>query len=251
MLDESCRKTTFVACKSWIAWPCIVVLLLGAGLRSVEAQKEPRTRCENISYQRVHGVGGPGPYDYTDRSTRSVDLQRIVTKAHLKPQHLRGAIAGTPSMVPYQNLQYTLRAIPNHHEALFAMGLYQYKVRKYHPKFFQQRLRKHERYRDMACWFERALRLAPHDVGIYNAHGRYLHMTGQRKAALEAFQKVTELVPDSAQGHYNVGLAYYSLGQYAQAAQSARRAEELGHTRRELQTRLKRKGHWSAKKHGE
>ena len=214
---------------------CVGLLLTSNTAMSQQAQRWP---CGHFT-----DSNGPGPLDIRDRSEDTLKMRHLVEAHHFTANQQRLAFTGK-SRGPYDALEYTLRAIPNHHQALFLMGVLQHKLREYDPDDFRVLQTKKGNYRPTSCWFQRAIQFKPQDVGIYNAQGRVLHMMGKHKEAIEAFKQVIKLAPKSPHGHYNLGLAYYSAGQYKASASSARRAMQLGHTRTELRRRLKRKGFW-------
>ncbi len=215
---------------------CCALLML---VVSVHVDADDKWSCGNAG-----DSGGVGPMDYRDRTPHTAEVIKTVERSHFTARHQRFALAGSLKGNVYNNLSYTLRAIPNHHNALFMMGVFQYRLSKYEPKVYSRLKTRNSRYLPVSCWFKRAIGYRPQDVGIYNAQGRVLHMVGNYDGAIDAFKRVTELAPEAPQGHYNLGLAYYSAGKYKRAAAEARRAQELGHTRTELRQRLKRKGFW-------
>lgn len=245
MLELIFRETGTAKLASRGVGYLLAVLVLAGSLEVVHAAEQASRQC------LPHSLDSIRQSDYRDRDPSAARRMDIVTRVHFSPGLIQRALAGEPKRAVYEGLSYTLRRIPNNHEALWVMSIWQYKIAKFQRDFFTRlkgnllRLKRGEQFRDVSCWFELARQMAPNDVGVYNTHGRVLHLMGQRKGAVEAFKKVLKLAPDSPEGHYNLGLAYYSVGAYAKSAESARRAQELGHTRRELQNRLKRKGHWS------
>ncbi|NOU00802.1 MAG: tetratricopeptide repeat protein, partial [Gallionella sp.] len=81
------------------------------------------------------------------------------------------------------------------------------------------------RYADLETQVHRLLLTYPDTPFAWQLLGGALQMQG--KDALAAFQKVTELSPDDAGAHFNLGVAFKTAGQLAHAAASYRRALAL------------------------
>jgi len=224
---------------SWIergitALALAAMLLLG----SPDASSDPR--CVRINEGR-----GVGPFDWRDKSDSVRQMLHVVERAHFTREHLRGALNGDTSTATgvVRNLDYTLRAFPNHPRALMAMGVFQTEVKKLQPEAWRS-IQNHHRFAPVGCYFERALTLMPGDPGIHNARGIVLSRAQRWDEAIEAFRRAVELAPNSAEAHYNLGLAYYGAGQYQKSADSARTAYGLGFRKTGLMQRLKRRGAW-------
>jgi tetratricopeptide (TPR) repeat protein len=162
-----------------------------------------------------------GPYDYSNPQHRA-ELLPIVEGAHFDQnvRNLKGAVYRNKGdeRVP-GDIDYTLRAFPNHHVALDAMGRYfllhrneSLTVGRYTPE----------------CWFERAMRFKPDDGVVRVVYGIFLYRQGKLQPALEMYKQALELAPESAEAHYNIGLLYLDLGQLDLATSHASRAYELG-----------------------
>ena len=133
------------------------------------------------------------------------------------------------------DLDYTLRAFPNHHRALLSMM-------RYHLDGLDRNIRA-MRY-SAACYFDRALRLTPDDATVHMIFGTYLYKTGDRGDALEHFKLAVGLAPTSAEAHYNLGLAYFQAIDYDLARKHARQAYQLGYPLPGLKSMLQRAGEW-------
>jgi len=81
------------------------------------------------------------------------------------------------------------------------------------------------RYAELEMQAYSLLGLYPDSGLVWELFGLSLQMQG--KDALSAFQKVTELMPDDAGAHYNLGAVLKYLGRLDVAATSYRRALEL------------------------
>jgi tetratricopeptide (TPR) repeat protein len=171
-----------------------------------------------------------GPFDYNDAAARR-DSIPIVEKFHFTPnvEQLQRGESGTLM----SDLDYTLRAVPNHPRAL--MALVQYRARGGSP----------EKFLPAECYFERALRFRPEDGVVHMIQGIFLQRLGRLEEAVKAGERAVELLPESAEAHYNLGLLYAQLKRYPQARSAAVRAYELGYPLPGLRNKLQRAGQWN------
>jgi Tfp pilus assembly protein PilF len=163
---------------------------------------------------------GGGPWDYNDPEAKAKMLWRV-EQAHFDAnvRRLKGAEYRNKAdhTVP-GDIDYTLRAFPNHPEALDAMGRYYLlhpetgRVSEYTPQ----------------CWFDRAIRWRPNDGMVRLVYGIFLYRMGHPKEALEQYERAVALAPGSAEAHYNLGLLEVELGDLDSAVVHAARAYELG-----------------------
>jgi tetratricopeptide (TPR) repeat protein len=174
---------------------------------------------------------GYGPFDY--RSQRS--KLAIVERFHFTPD-VEALIRGGKSANSLgSNLDYTLRASPNHHRALAALA--RLAEREKLPQIAGMRY-------SVDCWFERAVRFSPDDTIASLLMVSYLSRTGRTDAALARLQVAAEAAKDNGFTHYNVGLGYLQLKKYDEALQHAHRAVHLGFSGQELKKQLQAVGHW-------
>ena len=180
-------------------------------------------------------VNGVGPYDYLNPLNRSDGLRLpIVEKHHFTPE-VESLSRGHTSTDILADIDYTLRASPNHHRALYAMS-----------KLFLMRNGQHDpNYRSAECYFDRAIRFAPRDAMVYMICGIYLAKKGDTTDALTQYQEALKLAPESPEIHYNLGLLYLSLKDYQMANYHAINAYRLGYPLPHLKTELKRAGTWN------
>jgi Flp pilus assembly protein TadD len=180
-------------------------------------------------------VNAYGPFDYTN----PVDVRDklpIVETYHFDRgvDALRGhAQSGANNLGG--DLDYTLRAFPNHHRALDAMGRYQLRTKQAPPpgaRFTAE------------CYFERALTFAPGDGVAMMVYGIYLARKGDTDAALARYEEALKLMPDSSELHYNLGLLYANLGRYDEALAEAHAAYGRGFPLLGLRNKLVRAGAW-------
>lgn len=181
------------------------------------------------------GLCGPlenafGPFDF-----RTVDGQSkyLVESAHFTPQveTLRGAVTGRLG----GDIDYTLRAMPNHPRALMAMVRLGERHKSSQPPG--------ARY-PVECYFDRAVRFTPDDAMVRVLYGNYLAQRGRATEARQQLAAAEANAGDDAQVIYNLGLAYFELKDYEKAAGFAKKAQELGIQFTGLQQRLQRVGKW-------
>ena len=174
-------------------------------------------------------ANGYGPYDYrTDR-----DKLPIVENHHFTPpvEALIRGISGTVG----GELDYVLRAFPNHHRALVAMTRLSERSQWQRPSGAQW---------DIDCYFDLALRFRPADVISRLLYADYLAKRSRRDEAQAQLARSTGEAGDNGFTHYNIGLQYLGLKQFDKAVEQAHRALELGFTRPELANQLRAAGRW-------
>ena len=179
-------------------------------------------------------ANGYGPYDYTN-ATHVRDKLPIVETYHfdkgveaLKGQEGSGASEGG-------DLDYTLRAFPNHHRALDAMGRYQLQLKQSPVPGAHY---------TAECYFERAMAFAPDDGVTRMVYAIYLTRKGDRDAALTRYLEAEKLIPESSELHYNLGLLYTSMERYDDAVTQAQKAYAGGFPLPGLKNKLIRLGVW-------
>jgi tetratricopeptide (TPR) repeat protein len=171
-----------------------------------------------------------GPYDY--RKERGNQLY-LVESAHFTPM-VEGLIAGSTGRVG-ADIDYTLRAFPNHHRALLAMMRLGEKTKTDQPD---------AAHFPVECYFDRALRFAPDDTTARMLYATYLGKKGRLEEANKQLDDASQLAGENSFTHYNAGLVYFELKNYAGALREAQRAYALGFMRPELRDLLKGAGHW-------
>lgn len=171
-----------------------------------------------------------GPFDYTNPDHKREKLQ-IVEDHHFMPriENLDSYLSRT---YLFSNLNYTLRAFPNHYRALFSMMNAQLKFKKIRKIY------------TMECYFERAIQFKGVDGRILMLRGYYRHKKGDLDKALTDYLQAVKLLPKSSEAFNNLGLLYFDMKNYAAAKQAAVRAYELGYPLPGLKNKLKKQGRW-------
>lgn len=211
-------------CRSWRPWAtaCAVCVLLTGVAPGVAAQGQVSI-CGELA-------NGYGPFDYrTDR-----DKLPIVENSHFTPT-VEALIRGISGHVGGE-LDYLLRAFPNHHRGLLAMTRLGERYKWQRPPGAQY---------DVECYFDRALRFRPTDTVSRQLFASYLIKRNRREEALAQLKRATVDAGDNALTHHNIGLLYLQMKEYDQALAQAHRARELGFARADLADGLRAAGRWS------
>jgi tetratricopeptide (TPR) repeat protein len=171
-----------------------------------------------------------GPFDY--RTSR--DKLAIVENVHFtqEVEALRGGSTGQLG----GDLDYTLRASPNHARALIAVANLGRKLNSDQlpgAKF------------SVPCYFDRAIRFASDDPIPRLVYGTYLARAGKNREAVEQLELAVNLDQGNANIHYNLGLVYLDLKDYPKAREHAQRAYDLGFSLTGLRKRLEAAGQWA------
>lgn len=177
-------------------------------------------------------TGHHGPLDYRLRG--QVNLE-VVENRHFT-QDVEQGVRGSSGYLG-QDLDYTLRAIPNHHRGLVTLtrlALRQKAVHLPHMKF------------PVECYFERAQRYTPDDGKVHALYGNYLMALGREADARRAYNQALALEPDNATIAYNLGLLTLKAGQYEQAVALAEKAYGLDFPLPYLKNKLQAAGKWTA-----
>lgn len=199
-----------------------------------------------LAGNKCYGIPpGFGPFDYTDPGIRKPNVYgkiaplSLVEKYHFTPE-VEQLIRGKSGPI-VGDLDYTLRAFPNHHRALWSMARYYLRETK---KRSNEDLSRAE-YNKMGeppaeCYFYRAKAFAPEDSTVSAIFGIYLHKRGQLEAALAEYQNAEPENAENAEFIYNMGLLYFDMGNIEKSTEYARRAEELGFPLTGLANKIKR-----------
>jgi tetratricopeptide (TPR) repeat protein len=205
-------------------------LLTSLSFWAVSAYALESGGCPTLSH-------GYGPYDY-----RTITKEQIllVEGAHFFPnvENLRD---GTPHpnrgypIVPGGEIDYTLRAFPNHHRALMALSRLSIRDKTERPKGVKA---------NVDCYFKAAMDFREDDSYVYLLYGIHLSKKGRISEALEYFDKAKSLGDDSANLHYNLGLAYFQAKRFEESLMAAHKAYKAGFPLDGLKRMLIRAGKW-------
>ncbi|MBB3223840.1 tetratricopeptide repeat protein [Pseudoduganella umbonata] len=149
-----------------------------------------------------------GPFDYREAPP---DALYLVEMAHYTEEVAAGVKGNTGAIGG--DLDYTLRAFPNHVKALttMAMTAARMKVNQLPSARYP-----------VECYFERAVRFKPDDGMAWGAYGKYLYGAGQEERAMPLLKKAYDMAPDNPSVNYNLGIAYFRAKQYDLAVKHAK-----------------------------
>lgn len=177
------------------------------------------------------GIQGYGPYDYTNPIHRETKLERV-EGAHFHNRIKQ--LTGLPDRVLFSDIDYTIRAFPNHHLALQSMMRLQ--IRSKIPSKTVGT--------PIECYFERAINFNPNDGVPRLLYGVYAQKLGKHSIALQQYKLADKLLPNNSELHYNLALLYIDLKEYGQARKSAITAYKNGYPLMGLKNKLKKLGYW-------
>ena len=183
---------------------CLTSLaLLLAMSGAMAAGKKPY--CGNIA-------NAFGPFDY-----RTIEDQpkHLVESAHFTEEVEYGVKGNTGTVAG--DLDYTLRAIPNHPRALASM-----------LRLVKRRLNTYGLGFPPECYFERAVRFQPDDADAWALYAQFLYETGHPENAQPMLEKAVQLAPDNPAINYNLGLVYAKQKQFEKALPLAQKAYGAG-----------------------
>ena len=204
-------------------WGTVKVAMVLAFALPAAAQMAP-SQCGPL-------VNAFGPYDYRiDRG----DKLFLVESAHFTPE-VEALIRGKSGYLG-GDLDYTLRAFPNHHRALISMMRFGDRVKGHRVPNAQY---------DVECYFVRAVTFRPDDSTARMLFATFLNSKSRKAEALKQLDLVQTRAGDNAFTHYNLGLVYFEGGAYDKALAQAHRALELGFPRLELANQLKAANRWA------
>lgn len=204
-------------------WPVLMAACTaGLWVASANAQLGP-ANCGPIE-------NSFGPFDY--RTVRGTQLQ-LVEGAHFTSS-VEMLVKGKSGYLG-GDLDYTLRAFPNHHRALISMMRYgeRLKVAKVPSAKYE-----------VECYFVRAVTFQPDDAVARMLFAQFLLNAKRRDEALKQLAAAQPLAKDNPFTHNNLGLMYLAAEQYDEALKHAHTAMALGFPRTELKEQLQTKGQW-------
>jgi tetratricopeptide (TPR) repeat protein len=176
---------------------------------------------------------GFGPFDYLQRSQFAEELA-VVEEHHFTPKvqalefGQEGTVAG--------DLDYTLRAWPNHHRAL--VSLMQYAIQKKQPPPLTP----------VECYLQRAISFSPNDPTPRLLYAIHLHKHGYKQKALDQYKTAEAINPNNPELQYNLGLLLVSMKKYDEARNYALKAYRGGYPLPGLKKKLARLGYWDDKR---
>jgi hypothetical protein len=180
---------------------------------------------------------GYGPYDYINPKHRTENKGHhlnIVERHHFTfdVERLR---RGSTSPAPGADIDYTLRAWPNHHRALISATKLALKSGKEKPPGMRYTI---------DCWFDRAIRMNSQDPMVRAIYATYLAKRGRKNEAVDNAERANEMGGGNRKVQYMIATAYTDVKEYPKAVHHAKRALELGYPLQGVKDRLVALGVW-------
>jgi Flp pilus assembly protein TadD len=180
--------------------------------------------------QEVQGCGNLrnafGPFDFRDAVAKRdalpmVEAYHFTREVESLQQGKSGYVMG--------DIDYTLRAFPNHPRALNAMSRYALGGGKTWPNVDVQ---------SADCYFMRAIAFQPEDPVPHLLFGNYLQKRNKRDDARAQYEEALRLAPQSPDVNYNAGLYFLSIGELDRAKALAKVAYDDGYPLPGLRTKI-------------
>lgn len=179
---------------------------------------------------------GYGPYDYLARRVYAENL-KLVEDYHFTPDIEQLARKNSDSLA--KNIDYTLRAWPNHHRALRSMMRLRSKSTGSEDMKFQSMS-----IPPMECYFNRAIRFSPKDSSTRMLQAMFYHQERMLEESEAAYEAALSLAPEDLQIMYNFALLLVEKKQYGRAKSLAETVYAREFPFPGLQRKLKDVGHW-------
>lgn len=182
---------------------------------------------------------GFGPYDYT--KTLSYQYQHnlfLVESAHFnkKVENLQEGAKRKHHLLT--DIDYTLRAWPNHHRALDTVIRYRLRAGKPYQSTEMG---------PAECYLQRAIHFSPQDATSRMLYGMLLHRQQQPLKALQLYRAAETLAPHDWNTLYNLGLVLVDLERYPEAKVYAERLYTRNFPIQGLKNKLIEQGQWIEK----
>ena len=179
----------------------------------------------------LYGVGY-GPFDYLERYNYQRELE-VVERGHFIYE-VENLIRGKSGHLGGE-LDYTLRAWPNHHRALVSLA--KLSVRDKSTRILGLQW-------PVECYFDRAIRFNSTDAKVRSIYGGYLSHNGRIDDAIEQLEIAVNLESDNVAALYNLGLLYFKRKDYEKANYYANQAYGLNFPLPGLKNKLIKAGKW-------
>lgn len=189
---------------------------------------------ESINQIKCYGGGQAyGPFDYTQRANFQPNLN-VVENFHFSSQ-VENLIKGQTGSLE-GDLNYVLRAWPNHHRALLSIIHYQLNIDN---KMMNAKLAT-----PPECYLQRALNYSKRDYVTFALYGYYLNKKGQKEKAASLYQKALIISPDNPKIGYSYSLLLLELNQKEEALAIAKKIYAKGKAPEGLKNKLIKLGVW-------
>lgn len=200
-----------------------------------QALPNPGWPGSDLKGKKCFGRGqGYGPFDYTNQKHRGQNL-RIVEHGHFT-KDVETLSKGISSYL-WADIDYTLRAFPNHHRALYAMARYQLKTPRNDSAEFPP----------VECYFQRAMAFKPSDYRVMQLYANYLTKKDQLKMAESIYKRALTIYNVPLDINYALGILYVDMNELDKAVEQAKIVYGRGFKKTKLARKLKKANRWPIK----
>lgn len=200
------------------------VTLVATGMLPAHAQIMNSQGCGPM-YIPTH----VGPFDYRNQR----DMLKTVEFGHFQP-NVEDLIK--PMFNSFgADLDYTLKAYPNHHRALVTLNRLSLR---------EKALKTSGSDYSVECFYFRAIRWRPNDLIVRMLYASWLHQWDRTKDAVEQLDYVVDNAGDDPFTHYNAGMVFADMKVWDRALQQAHAAQALDFQKPDLKTRLVNANQW-------
>lgn len=170
-----------------------------------------------------------GPFDYRNDKDKLgvVEAYHFSTEVASLIKGKSGSLGG--------DIDYTLRAFPNHPRALMAMVQLGWREKTTKVSGAQY---------SVECYLHRAIRFRDDDGMVKMIYAVYLVKKGRTQDAFKQLDEAASLTDDNTSLNYNIGLVYLELKDFDKALSYAHKAYLSGFPLPGLRDKLKRAGKW-------
>ena len=181
-------------------------------------------------------LGGQGtrPRDYTNRAANIEQLQ-LNERFHFT-KSVENLTGGQSGSIP-ADIDFMLRAWPNHHRALNSLSRYQLQLTRGQRKPLTP----------VECYFQRAINFSPNDSNSVLLYAIFLHKSKYLEKALEQYRRAEAISPTDAQIQYNLALLLVEMEEYEEARAYAKKLYVNGFPLPGLRRKLNKAGYWGDK----
>lgn len=215
--------------------PAVLFFLLisASSLASQTLNRSPGWPGTTLNGVACFGEGqGYGPYDYNLEKQAIEKVETFHFYPEIEQLQLHAARLDG-------DLDYTLRAVPNHHRALWArVRFFLRTLDESDPTIASETEKTRKGHPPPECYFQRAQAFNPGDGVVPGIFGIYLHKRGKLEAALAEYKKAEKMIPKHPELIYNMGLLFLDLNQIDEAKKYAERARSLGYPLSGLSRRI-------------
>ena len=192
-----------------------------------------------LTTQQAHAAVECGEFTYGKERldyTAAEDRPRIrqIEGNHFA-QNWENLGRGVTGLAPGGDIDFVVRASPNHHRGLAALVRLSLRDKTPQPNGVKI---------PVECYLLRALEFTPADAEVQKIYATYLARLGRTAEALTWFEQAEKLSPDDAVIAYNLGLLLTEKRDFERARMYAQKAYAGGVQLPGLREKLARQGQW-------